>query len=59
MEIVIDYREKSLIDKINTLLPKYENLKVITENLDIGDIIIRFENKIIIIFERKTLNVLL
>jgi len=59
MEIVIDYREKSLIDKINTLLPKYENLKVITENLDIGDIIIRFENKIIIIFERKTLNDLL
>ena len=59
MEIVIDYREKSLIDKMNTLLPKYENLKIITENLDIGDIIIRYENKIIIIFERKTLNDLL
>ena len=59
MEIVIDYREKALIERCNALLPKYENLQILTENLDIGDIIIRFENKTLIIFERKSLNDLL
>lgn len=53
MEIVFDNREKYLIDLIATSQePLFKNIK--TENLELGDIIIKKDNKPILIFERKT-----
>ena len=49
MELIIDSREKKIIDTLNNLETKYT-----VETLDIGDIIIRNNNQNIIIFERKT-----
>ena len=49
MELIIDSREKKMIDTLNNLETKYT-----VETLDIGDIIIRNNNHNIIIFERKT-----
>ena len=57
MKIIFDYREKDLIEKSEKILKKYnfENIEIITENLNIGDVIIKDENKELLIIERKTL----
>jgi len=57
MFIKIDYREKELQEKILfyiSNIPSFKNLKVLTENLPIGDIIICNNNEDILIIERKT-----
>ena len=63
MLIVIDCRERSLIESCQKYLEKNEKLnnkiKIISENLHIGDIIIKDDNdndKELIIVERKTIN---
>lgn len=50
MELLIDYREKELIE-----LMKGSNQQMSSENLLLGDIVFKQENKERIIFERKTL----
>jgi ERCC4-type nuclease len=63
MFIKIDIREQQLISQMNTLIsiiPLFKNLKIVTENLPLGDVILlneKGEEKIII--ERKTINDLL
>lgn len=52
-QLIIDNRENSLIELFENQL---ENQSIIKKNLDIGDIIIEFNNEPIIIIERKTLN---
>jgi ERCC4-type nuclease len=47
----IDYRESKLIDELNIL-----NFKYIQENLTLGDIVIKYDNEIKCLFERKTIN---
>ena len=47
--VIIDYREKSLIEKINSLL------EIKTENLPIADIVFKTDNTIDYCIERKTL----
>jgi ERCC4-type nuclease len=57
MFIKIDYREKELQEKILfyiSNIPSFKNLKVLTENLPIGDIIICNNNEDNLIIERKT-----
>lgn len=56
MIIKIDYREKDLINLIKKIKTnKYDNINIVIENLDLGDIIITDDsNKEIIIIERKT-----
>jgi len=48
--IVLDNRERILID-----LFKHNNVECVIEQLDLGDIIIRKDDKDILIFERKTI----
>jgi crossover junction endonuclease MUS81 len=59
MFIKVDYREKDLVSKLSfyiSSIPAFRNLKVISENLPIGDIIITNDNnEEIIIMERKTI----
>lgn len=59
MFIKVDYREKDLVSKLSfyiSSIPAFRNLKVISENLPIGDIIIKNDNnEEIIIMERKTI----
>jgi crossover junction endonuclease MUS81 len=62
MFIKIDSREKDLQNKISFLIstiPIFRDLKVINENLPIGDIIISKNNEDILIIERKSINDLL
>ena len=62
MFIKIDSREKDLQTKISFLIstiPIFRDLKVINENLPIGDIIISKNNEDILIIERKSINDLL
>jgi len=62
MFIKIDIREKELIGKINQLIlfiPIFKQLKVVTESLPLGDIIISDEKEDKIIIERKSINDLL
>jgi ERCC4-type nuclease len=61
MLLVIDYRERDLIDNINQLIPTEhfkdyfgKEIHISVENLEIGDIIIRDKEKDVIIIERKT-----
>ena len=57
MFIKIDYREKELQDKLSyyiSFIPAFRNIKVISENLPIGDIIVTDNNEDILIIERKT-----
>ena len=51
MQLIIDYREKSIMDELTKLKISYTN-----ENLTIGDICIRYNNDDLIILERKTLH---
>jgi len=50
MELYVDYREHKLIDEFNT-----RKIEFITDNLEIGDISIKFNGKIIYLIERKTI----
>uniref|UniRef100_A0A6C0ERL2 ERCC4 domain-containing protein n=1 Tax=viral metagenome TaxID=1070528 RepID=A0A6C0ERL2_9ZZZZ len=62
MIIKVDHREQELIKQIKQLVlftPIFKDIKVITENLPIGDIIISDEIEDKIIIERKSLNDLL
>lgn len=64
IKIVIDCREKSLIQKCKQLLDKFslkfKNIFVCSKNLELGDIIITdLDDKELIIIERKTLQDLL
>ena len=62
MFIKVDYREKDLQDKLSyyiSFIPAFRNLKVISENLPIGDVIISNNNEDILILERKTVSHLL
>jgi ERCC4-type nuclease len=58
MFIKVDSREKDLVTKMTyyiSSIPAFRNLKVITESLPIGDIIISNNNEDILIIERKTI----
>ena len=59
MNIIIDYREKDLINSLEYLIIQnefFKDIKMTKENLEIGDIIIRDnENLDLIIYERKTI----
>jgi len=62
MIIKIDIREQELLGEINKLvqfIPIFKQLKVVTENLPLGDIIIADEKEEKLIIERKTINDLL
>jgi ERCC4-type nuclease len=62
MIIKIDTREQELLSEINKLvqfIPIFKQLKVVTENLPLGDIIIADEKEEKLIIERKTINDLL
>jgi ERCC4-type nuclease len=62
MFIKVDSREKDLVAKMSfyiSSVPAFRNLKVITESLPIGDIIISNNNEDILIIERKTITDLL
>ena len=61
MLLILDIREKSLIESCANLIKSndiFKNIKYATENLDLGDIIIRdiSVNKDIIIYERKAVS---
>jgi len=59
MEIILDYREKKLIETCFSLIQTNENFNKIVlknENLHIGDIIIKHNNEVKIIIERKTIS---
>ena len=49
MEVIIDTREKCIINKLK------ENRDILVQQLNIGDIIIKYNNDIVIIIERKTI----
>lgn len=62
MIIKIDTREASLLQQINNqvaIIPVFKSIKVISETLPIGDIIINDESEDKIIIERKSVNDLL
>jgi crossover junction endonuclease MUS81 len=59
MFIKVDFREKDLYNKLSfyiSNIPAFKNLKVITENLPIGDVIVtNNNNEEILVIERKTI----
>jgi ERCC4-type nuclease len=58
MFIKVDSREKDLVTKMSyyiSSIPAFRNLKVITESLPIGDVIISNNNEDILIIERKSI----
>lgn len=57
MKIIIDKREVKLIEKVNELLPlyKFENVEIITEVLDLGDILVKNDDEELLLIERKTI----
>jgi len=62
MIIKVDNREHELLKQIKQLvlfIPMFKDIKVVTENLPIGDIIISDDNEEKIIIERKSLSDLL
>jgi len=57
MIIKVDFREAELLQFMMKLLPSYENIKIETSNLPLGDIIICDEEGVEkLMIERKTLN---
>ena len=59
MEIVLDCREHKLIAETKKLLEKdikFKGVSVTTENLEIGDILIRDPNGLKLIIERKSIS---
>ena len=62
MLIKVDYREAVLLQQMNNLIltvPSFKSIKIKTENLPIGDIIINNETEDKIIIERKSISDLL
>jgi ERCC4-type nuclease len=62
MLIKVDYREAALLQQMNNLIltvPSFKSIKIKTENLPIGDIIINNETEDKIIIERKSISDLL
>lgn len=62
MFIKVDCREKDLQDKLSyyiSFIPSFRNIKVISENLSIGDVIVTDNNEDILIIERKSVSDLL
>jgi len=62
MIIKIDSREKDLQNKLSyyiSCIPVFRNLKVLSEKLPLGDIIISNNDKDVLIIERKSINDLL
>jgi ERCC4-type nuclease len=55
MLLKIDIRESELIEKIKQTLEIFKDIKLTTENLPLGDIIINDGNKDCVIIERKSL----
>ena len=56
LEILIDYRENKLKDLFDKHIFKDKQTPQITyENLDVGDIIIKKDGKLLLIFERKSI----
>jgi crossover junction endonuclease MUS81 len=58
MFIKVDSREKDLVTKMSyyiSTIPAFRNLKVISESLPIGDVIISNNNEDILIIERKSI----
>jgi len=58
MEVIIDCREKELIDICKNLLSteeKFKGIEIQTENLPLGDAIIKYNKMECIIIERKTI----
>jgi len=58
MKIIYDYREKDLIDLSKTYVcdNNLTNIEIEVERLDIGDIIIKSDEKELLIIERKSIN---
>ena len=58
MNIILDNREKRLIKLVRALKDEYglKNLSIIVEKLDLGDVIIKKDDKEILVLERKSLN---
>ena len=58
MNIIIDNREKRLIKLVRALKDEYglKNLSINVEKLDLGDVIIKKDDKEILVLERKSLN---
>lgn len=62
MEIIIDFRESTLLQELIQLSSMHNSthpdkqISVISKNLDIGDIIIQYENSPIVCIERKSLS---
>jgi ERCC4-type nuclease len=60
MKLVIDVRERSLIDMCKSITQNYKTVQIETAQLHIGDIIVKTdENKEVLIIERKTFQDLL
>ena len=62
MFIKVDSREKDLQNKLSyyiASIPAFRNLKIVVENLPIGDVIISNNNDDELIIERKSVNDLL
>ena len=62
MELIIDNREKKIKDYYNNKIKENESIENIKyndlikfENLDLGDILIKYNNETKFIFERKTI----
>ena len=55
MKIIFDYREKDLIDRYRKYIEinKLSHIELKAERLDIGDIIIKNDEKELLIIERK------
>ena len=53
MIIEIDYREKMLLEYCNNINQQKDNITITSNNLSIGDIIIKNGEKEVVVFERK------
>ena len=56
INLEIDYREKKLIEQFKNNKNNKNNQNYIISNLDIGDIIIKYNEYITYIIERKTIS---
>jgi ERCC4-type nuclease len=54
MQIVIDGREKELLECLKTLSTEFDGIDIISKELQIGDIMIQKDDIVYIVIERKT-----
>lgn len=59
MKIVIDTRETALINACSQKIPNYPHIHLVVTRLDIGDIEIYYNDTLVLVWERKTLQDLL